>query len=149
MRKILDKKNRAWAVFVVLAIGLVLSVFVFNSSRITRKDSVVEQDIITEALARRKTDNSVTIDISDIVNKYMKPGVTQKSAEDYLANLGFKIVYDKPTLNSVEFNLIFARPLSGQPSTSSVGFHDEIRVFVTVENGLTRKLSGKLFFKAL
>jgi hypothetical protein len=149
MLKIWDKKNRSWTVFFVLAIGLALSVFAFNSSRVVREDHVVDQNLITEVQARRKTNSAAIIDISDIVNKYMRTEITQKSAEDYLTDLGFKIVYDKPSLKNGEFHLIFEQALSDKSSTSSLGFHDEVRVFVTVENGLTSKLSGKLFFKAL
>lgn len=136
-------------VLVVLAIGLVLSVIALNSPLFVEEDHVAEQSIITEAQARRKTNNAATIDISDIVNKYVKPGVTQKSAEDYLTDLGFKIVYDKPSPGSGESRFIFAKEFPDESFSSSLGFHDEVRVFVTVENGLISKLSGKLFFRAL
>jgi hypothetical protein len=149
MLRVLGTKTLALAALVVLAGGLALSVSALSSSLFVREGHVIEQSMITDAQARRKTNHAAAIDISDIVNKYMKPGVAQESADDYLSNLGFKIVADEPSPNKGESHLIFERALSDKSPVSSLGFHDEVRVFITVENGLTSKVSGILFFKAL
>lgn len=148
MRRIWNRKNRAWAVFAVLAIGLVLSVFVFNSSRVVREDRVVKENFIAEAQVRRKSNSAATIDISDIVNKYMKTGATQKSAEDYLTGLGFKIAFSQfSSENSKRLHIKYVRPLLDKASI--VGFDDEIQVLVIVENGVTEELRGGIMQKAL
>jgi hypothetical protein len=108
--------------------------------------SALAADLVDDVKQFRSTNKDAIADISRIAQQYIAAGQSKEMVERYLT--------------AHEFALHYQPVASGQPQTlvavhaeakglSSLGFHDEIRVIVTFENGLAKTVNGKLIYRAL
>ena len=108
--------------------------------------SALAADLVDDVKQFRSTNKDAIADISRIAQQYIAAGQTKEMVERYLTAHKFALHY-QPVASDQPQTLVAVHV--EEKGLSSLGFHDEIRVIVTFENGLAKTVNGKLTYRAL
>jgi len=106
----------------------------------------MSSNFASEAKGVRQSNKDANIDISDLVTKHIPAGTTKEAVESFLQRNKFSLNYQPIAPDKSQTLIaIFAE----KSLRTSFGFHDEIRVIIVFENGITKRASGKLTYRSL
>ena len=108
--------------------------------------SALAADLVDDVKQFRSTNKDAIADISRIAQQYIAAGQSKEMVERYLTTHKFTLHY-QPVASGQPQTLVAVH--AEEKGLSSLGFHDEIRVIVTFENGLAKTVNGKLVYRAL
>ncbi|WP_426167535.1 hypothetical protein [Pseudoduganella sp. R-34] len=107
--------------------------------------SAMAAEFVDEVKEFRSTNKEASADISEIARKYIAAGQSQETVEHYLKAQKFSLNYQPVAAGKVQ-TLVAVHAGKG---ADSIGFHDEIRVIVTFEHGVAKRVNSRLIYRAL
>ncbi len=106
--------------------------------------SAMAAEFVEDVRQFRATNKDASADISEIARKYIAAGQPQEAVERYLKARKFSLNYQPAAAGKAQM-LVAVHAGKGP----GIGFHDEIRVIVTFENGLATSVNSRLIYRAL
>ncbi len=106
---------------------------------------VMAGDLLSDIYRIREKDNRSVIDITDTVERYIRPGETKQNVIEQLTKLKFNISLSKKPAPEE----LFAYRYLGRGIFAWLGFRDEVRIIVEFKEGTVTTARGKLIYRAL
>lgn len=104
----------------------------------------VDDDIVNAVKKIRQSNRDAQVDVSNIVKDYILIGMPKKDVEDYFNRHRYSLYYEK---NNTDNDIFIVASI--KINRSIIGFYDEIRVIIELEDEKVKSTRGWLFFHAL